>query len=70
MFIFEHLLAIRYSYYVLWNRPRREKPCLGGFANNKGTDQPAYPRSLISAFIVRSLESFIYTLATSEILIF
>ena len=27
---------------------RCEKPCLRGFANNKGTDQPAHPRSLIS----------------------
>ena len=26
-----------------------------GFANNKGTDQPAYPRSLISVFIIRLL---------------
>ena len=30
--------------------PRREKTCLRGYANNKGADQPAHPRSLISAF--------------------
>ena len=35
--------------------PRREKPCLRWFANNKGADQPAHPRSLISAFVIRLL---------------
>ena len=39
------------------------------FANNKGADQPAHPRSLISAFIIRLLERMISKLATSEILI-
>ena len=29
------------------------------YANNKGTDQPAHPRSLISAFVVRSQDSII-----------
>ena len=29
------------------------------YANNKGTDQPAHPRSLISAFVVRCLVSII-----------
>ena len=29
------------------------------YANNKGTDQPAHPRSLISAFIVRCLDSIV-----------
>ena len=28
--------------------PRREKTCRQGFANNKGTDQPAHLRRLIS----------------------
>ena len=28
-------------------------------ANNKGADQPAQPRSLISAFVIRSLESIL-----------
>ena len=28
-------------------------------ANNKGADQPAHPRSLISAFVVRCLDSII-----------
>ena len=38
--------------------------------NNKGTDQPAHPCSLISAFVIRLLESTISKLATSESSIF
>ena len=34
-----------------------EKTCLMSYANNKGADQPAHPRSLISAFVVRCLDS-------------
>ena len=41
-----------------------------GFVNNKGADQPAHPRSLISAFVIRLLESFISKLATREISLF
>ena len=33
--------------------------CLMSYANNKGADQPAHPRSLISAFVVRCLDSII-----------
>ena len=40
------------------------------FANNKGADQPGHPRSLISAFVIRVLESIISKLATSEIFSF
>ena len=50
--------------------PRRDKTCLWGFANNTGADQPAHPRSLISAIVVRLLESIISRLATSEVSIF
>ena len=50
--------------------PRREKTCLQRFANNKDADQPAHPRSLISAFVIRLLESIITRLATSKISIF
>ena len=50
--------------------PRREKTCLLGLANNKGADQPAHPRSLISTFVIRFLESIISKLATSQIKIF
>ena len=31
--------------------------CLMSYANNKGAGQPAHPRSLISAFVVRCLDS-------------
>ena len=50
--------------------PRREKTCLQGFVNNTGADQLAHPRSLISAFVIRVLESIICTLATGKISIF
>ena len=50
--------------------PGRKKTCLRGFANNKGADQPAHPRRLISAFFVDLLETIISKLSTSEISIF
>ena len=40
-------------------RPRREKTCLRGVANNKGADQPAHPHSLISTFVILFLKSII-----------
>ena len=52
------------------NEFRREKTCLWGFANNTGADQPAHPRSLISTFVIRVLESTISKLASSEISFF
>ena len=56
-----------------WERvygPQREKICLRVFANNTGADQPAHPRRLISAFVIRFLESIICKLATDEVSIF
>ena len=50
--------------------PRREKTCLRGFANNTGADQPAHPRSLISAFVIRLMKSIICKLAIGEISFF
>ena len=50
--------------------PHRGKTCPRGFAKNKETDQPAHPRSLISAFVVCFLESIICKLATAKILFF
>ena len=41
--------------------------CLMSYANNKGADQPAHPRSLISAFVVRCLDSIISLDSISEI---
>ena len=49
------------------NGPRREKTCLRGLTNNKGTDQPAHPRSLISAFVIRFLKSTVFNLATGQL---
>ena len=37
------------------------------YANNKGADLPAYPRSLISTFVVRCLDSIIPLVSISEI---
>ena len=36
------------------------------YANNKGADQPAHPRSLISTFVVRCLDSIIPLVSISE----
>ena len=47
--------------------PGHEKMCLMSYANNKGADQPAHPRSLISAFVVRCLDSIISLESTAEI---
>ena len=41
-----------------------------GVANNTGADQPARPRSLISAFVTHFLKSIIFKLATGEFSIF
>ena len=55
-----------FSYIQVSYGSRREKTCLQGIANNKGADQPANLRSLISAFVFRFLESVISKLATCE----
>ena len=43
---------VAFDYVLITFGPRREKTCLRGFANNTGADQPAHPRSLISAFVI------------------
>ena len=52
---------------ILVHGPRCEKTCLRKFANNNGADQPAHTRSLISAFVIRLLQSITSRLAKSEI---
>ena len=47
--------------------PGHEIMCLMSYANNKGADQPAHPRSLISAFIVHCLDSILSLDSISEI---
>ena len=37
------------------------------YTNNKGADQPAHPRSLISAFVVRCLDSVIAIVSVTKI---
>ena len=53
----------------MWNsiEPGHEKTCLMSYANNKGTDQPAHPRSLISTFVVHCLDSIISLDSIAEI---
>ena len=58
------------TYRTRLNGPRREKTCLRWFANNTGADQPAHPRSLISAYVIRFLKRIICKLATGGISIF
>ena len=41
------------------NEPGHEEMYLTSYSKNKGADQPAHPRSLISAFVVRCLDSII-----------
>ena len=48
--------------------PGHAKSCLLPYANNKGADQPAHRRSLISAFVVRCLDIIIPLVSISKIL--
>ena len=41
-----------------------------GFANNEGTDQTAHPRSLISDFPIRYLETIVAKLVSCKISLF
>ena len=47
--------------------PGHAKMCLMPYVNNKGADQTAHPRSLISTFVVRCLDSMICILAISKV---
>ena len=47
--------------------PGHSKMCLIPYANNKGADQPAHPRSLIITFVVRCLDSIMPLVSISEI---
>ena len=49
------------------HEPGHEKMCLMSYANNKGTDQPAHPRSLISTFVLHCLDSIISLVSVAEI---
>ena len=53
---------------IKWASTQENLIC--GFANNTGADQPAHLHSLISAFVIRFLESIICQLAAGEISFF
>ena len=63
--------GLRHSIFVIQSmllyKPGHEKMCLMSYANNKGADPTAYPRSLISAFVVRCLDSIISLNSIAEI---
>ena len=61
-----HYPALMSIGYILKFGSRPEKTCLRWFANNTGADQPAHPRILISALVIRLLKSIISRLATGE----
>ena len=63
-------MFFKYACITILFGPRREKTCLRRLANNTGADQPAHPHSLISAFVIRCLESTICKLAKDEFSIF
>ena len=54
--IITRVTGYNFQYNIVFG-PRREKTCLRGFTNNKGADQPAHTRSLITAFVVHLMES-------------
>ena len=47
--------------------PDHAKMCLMAYVNNNSADQPAHPRSLISTFVVRCLDSMIRILAVYKV---
>ena len=55
-------ILLKYPHYFLTNDHLghgKRKPVFGGFANNKGADQPKHPRSLINAFAISASGSII-----------
>ena len=60
-------MIVLYITYIIIYEPGHEKMCLMLYANNKGADQPAHPRSLIRAFVVRCLDSIISLDSVGEI---
>ena len=57
-----HLFSYMYAC-----EPGHEKMCLMPYANNKGEDQPAHPRSLVSAFVVRCSDRMVPLVCISKI---
>ena len=67
-----YCLDVVYSNHLFFskqgNELGHEKMCLMPCANNKGADQPAHLRSLISAFVVHCLDSIISLDSIAKIL--
>ena len=65
---FSHLYIITcYEINTTTYEPGHEKMCLMAYANNKGADQPAHPRSLISVFVVCCLDSVMSLISVTKI---
>ena len=60
-------ITVMYNLRINSYEPGHEKTCLMSYANNKGADQPAHPRSLISAFVVRCLDSVMSLVSETKI---
>ena len=60
-------LVVTHLIQIYMYEPGHEKMCLMSYSNNKGADQPAHPRSLICAFVVRCLDSIISLDSIEEI---
>ena len=60
-----HNLKVKFFSKSYW--PGHAKTCLMPYANNKSADQSAHPRSLISTFVVRCLDSMICIFAISKV---
>ena len=57
--------------FAICEQQRRRSACASSQSNqhnNKGADQPAHPRSLISTFVVRCLDSIISVVSICKIL--
>ena len=52
---------------ILWYWATSWENLFMPYANNKGADQPAHPHSLISAFVIRCLDSIIPLVSISKI---
>ena len=61
------LYDVVYIHFLKSYGPGHAKTCLMTYANNKGADQPAHPRSLISTCVVRCFDSMICILAISKV---
>ena len=60
-------LSVMLNAYAVLHVSRAMRKRVMSYANNKGADQPAHPCSLISAFVVRCLDSIISLDSIAEI---